>query len=431
MTTIRDINIVKGSVFDLAHLMGLVADDCNLLLVSTRTLSIIQALGNDEVSFTVRYASEFLEGNRYIVADSSTDLDNINNIVNNYRLEVTDMSCEIVAALEAIAVATEATAQASCGACGSEVDPTSEATPPVGPGEPWSDLDEYDTYKCQGANWLLDGLTDLFQKLLVYDVDFWTATTVAAGSGLITSIILTTLLGGWVVLVAGAVIGLITALILGVTIDLTDIKNVLISDRADLICALYNGSDASSSTAAFSSALSTAGLNGAEVALVGLIMANSLVNNLYEFNAVIDAYTATTSCDTCGPEPCPYDLVYGTGTITYDQQPFVISSVVNGPYHEINLQSPASGSGCSAANWCMELTATTITNPEGGLSRTLWCWKTGASYGSVDWPGTFPPLDTEMSVASTQFISSTAFTVTMKINAKLGFCATDPEDGCP
>lgn len=348
-------------------------------------------------------------------------------------LEVYESMCcldSVITALEGIQDSIDNVAQASCGACGSEVDPESESTPPVGPGQPWPDINSYDTYKCRGANWVIDGLLDLFAKLELYDVSYWTTTTISAGAGLITSVILTTVLGGWVVVVAGAVVAMVTKLILGTTIDLSDIKTVLTSERADLICALYNGSDADSSRSALEGVLSSGGLNVAETELVGLVLTNSVMNQLYEFNAEIDVWPETTSCAGCGPQPCPYTVVHGVGVPTYDQQSFVMQSVPFSTYHTLNLASPSTGPGCSAGNWCVQFKSTDITIPEGTFSRQLWCWKTATTYGNSSWPGAFPPLDTSLSAASIQFNSATPFSVTMKIDAKLGFCAVNPAGGC-
>ncbi len=418
MTTIRDIRVVKGSVFDLAHLLTLDDTDCNMLLVSSRTLSVMQTLGNNEIAFTVRYADEFLDGNRYEIANTQTDLDAINELVNRYRLEVIDVTCDVVEALQDINISIQNNLQAACGTCGSEVDPTQDGTPDVGPGEPWPDLPTYDTYKCNGANWLVDGLEDVFDKLALYDVDFWAQTTIAAGAALITSIVLTTLVGGWVVVVAGAIIGLITKLILGVTIDIGDIASVLGSARTALVCALYTGGDADTSRQLFLDELSTAGLNVAEVALLQTIMVNSLVNQLYVFNQVIDDYTATTSCASCVVD-CAFVFDFGSGSFRYDGVPFVLSSEVLGPNHVLNVNTNCSGGSCQN-NWCLEFTATDI-NMGSTWNRGVWNFDgTNCELSPrSDFPGGFPPLDDPVLVSTFEFTGNAAFTVTLNIKPGL------------
>lgn len=428
-TNIRDSSRVRGSVFDLVRLMALSASDCNVLFVSSRTLSLIQTLSR-EVAFDSRYSREFLPGAEYVIADDSDELDDINEIVNNYELEVQDMSCDLNATLEAMTIAIQNIAAVGCGSCGSELDPVSADPPPIGPGEDFPTIDDYDEYKCEAANWLVDGLEDVFVKLKVYDVDFWATTTLAAGSSLVTAILLTTLIGGAVVVIGGVVIALVSSLIIGSTIDMTDILTVLDDEREALVCALYNGTDAESSRTAFLAELTTAGLNAAEVALLGLILTNELVNNLYVLDEDIEGHTITTACEGCGPDPCDMVIVYGTGTITYDTQNFVITSEPHLGKHEINIQTPYNNGGCGAANWCVEFDSTTITQPEGSLSRQLWCWKAPSTFGNSMFAPNFPALDTPYTVASIQFISATPFTATMRVMDKAPLCTTNPAEGC-
>lgn len=431
MTEVRPVNSVNGSLFDVARLKELAGDNCNLLAVSDRTLYSLERFARNEVNWLSRYVESYVGENDYVPVDlSSPDVDFVQNVARLFRLEVSDMSCDLVAAINSLTVVVQGLSQVGCDNCGSQIDPPGASVPPIGPGEDFPTIDAFETYKCRGANWLSDGVEDVFAKLQEYDVGFWASTTVALASSLVAAILTTTLIGGPFTLVAGAVIAFVTALIVGATISLADIETALIANRADLICALFNGTDADGSKTNYEAELVTAGLNVAEVALVMILLNSEVMNNLYEFNATVNSHPITTSCDGCGPEPCPFDVVFGTGTPTYDTQPFVMSSVPNGGFNEINLQSPASGTGCSAANWCVEFTATTITQPEGTFQRRLWCWKDAVSFFDVAFPGMFPALDTPYTVASQQFISASPFTVTMKVTSKVGFCVSSPAEGC-
>lgn len=365
---IRKTDQVRGTVYDLPHAMSLASDDCNVLVCSTRTLYFIQAYGRGEVGFRSRYASEFLPNGRYVIAGDATDIDDINDIENNYELEVVDMSCDLVAALSEITSALVALNAAGCDTCGSEIEQEGLPLPDIGPGEPFETQAEYDTYKCEAANWLMDGLEDIVNKLKLYDVDFWAQTTVSAGSGLITAIILTTLIGGFVAVVAGAVIALITALIIGGTIDLFDIASELASARQVLVCALFDGSSADNSRTAFMDALaSDTSLNAAEIALIGLVMTTNVVNNLYEKNAAIEGHTETTPCDVCECDTPEFQFDDGSvtsGVANVEGVDFTVTSAETAGTHYIVFWLNPQGS-CPCKDYNIEVVSTG--GPIGGV----------------------------------------------------------------
>jgi len=371
-----------------------------------------------------------MDGNKFELADTAADLDDINDIVNLYQLEAIDMSCDLIAAINSLTVAVEATAQAGCGTCGSQVDEESKDTPPVGPTTDFPDVAAYDEYKCRAANWIQDGLEDVFSKLIEYDVGFWTTTTLAIASSLMGSIVATTLLATPYTLVGGAVIAFVSALIIGSTIDLEDIRDELVSSRTSLICEFYSGSDADGSRSNYLGELSAGPLNAAEVGLVGLILVNTLVNKMYEFDAAIDVYPIGTACD-CGSDPCPFTFTRGTGTPTYDNVPFVISSVPFSGFHNITMVIPSSDTGCDGGNWCCEFDSETgVLTPSGTWARELYCWATGPVQLLTDYKPDFYPIGEPLKVSQVSISNPTPFTITMRVTGTAGLCTVGPEEGC-
>jgi len=430
VTTIRKLSEVKGSVFDLPKSQTLADDDCNVLLVSSRTLYFIQTFATGEIDFLARYASAFLDGAKFIVADSSADLDQINNLQNRYEIEVVPVTADLISELQNITLAIQQLAGADCTACGTEVDPPAAPFPTIGPGEDFETLPEYETYKCEAVNWLLDALIDIFTKLDAYDVAFWTTVTVTTGGALITAILATTLLAGILPIIAGIVISMVVALIAGATIDIEAIKDLLIASRDDLACLLFLGADAQGSKDLFIAELGALGLNAAETALISLMIPFNVVNNLYELNPAIEGHPTPSPCVDCAFE-C--DLFFqtfvaggsrGSGDLTKDGSTRTLTGVkhptlsfwyvspqvalLSGAqsYSSSCSPMPAGCVGTNDENWDFKPISLSGYNNAG--SQATRC--TGGSNMGI-WTGGPPTLGVTYRISWCEFISTTPFTL--------------------
>lgn len=319
----RVIKNARGFVHDIEAVKVLSEESCNLRFLSDRTLYILQNLAYLDTAFHSRYGT-ILEGGIYTPVDPiSSDGQVVDNANYNLSQELALSGCDELSAINVTLLAINDTLlaanQTGCGTCGSEIEDISEDWPSIGSGLDFETLPAYDTYRCKAANWIVDGLLDAFTKFAAYDLDFWVSTTVASGAALIWAIVITTFIGSLIVAVAGVVVAFTVALITGLTIDLEDIRDELISNRAALVCALYGGANAQDSKDRFLAELLSGGLNAAETALMGIILVMDILNNLFEFNPIIDAYTATTSCATC----CEYIVprLFGGETPVIEGQP--------------------------------------------------------------------------------------------------------------
>lgn len=434
MTTIRKLSEVKGSVFDLPKAQTLSDSDCNVLLVSSRTLYFIQTFATGEVEFLARYASSFLDGAKFILANSDTDLDEINDINNRYEIEVQPVTEGLLLELQNITLAIQQLAGADCASCGSEVDPNPANAPPIGPGEDFETLSAFETYKCEAVNWLLDTLIDIFTKLDVYPLEFWTAATVGTASALITAIVATTLISGIFAVVAGAVVALVVALVAGGSFNLTTIKNVLTTNRADLTCILFDGANATTAKGNFINALTVLGLSTIETGLVGLILVDNVMNNLFELNPDIEGHTITDACTGCGADCSLFfqtfidDTNRGTGSIAKDNSTRVLSSVGSpeNSFHYIAVNvsllptnlglfndcNPMAGScvGTNNENW--NFTPLSLVGFNNAGSVGVRC--TDANHLEL-WNGSPPAFGVAYRVSWFEFISSTPFTLSCKM----------------
>jgi hypothetical protein len=136
----------RGAVHDLTHLLNLSDERTNLLCVSDRTLYLLQNWAALDVDFSARYAVEFLErGYIPVGAEWPTQWALYREVANNLKLEITDMSCDVVAALGEIASAIAALSvqiQVNAGQCCSyTMEPGTYYDDPPGYGAPANKCD--------------------------------------------------------------------------------------------------------------------------------------------------------------------------------------------------------------------------------------------------------------------------------------------------
>lgn len=308
MTNIRGISSTRGSVLDLPHALSLSATDCNVLLVSSRTLFFIQQFGIGEMTFRSRYASEFLDGARYVIAETAAELDDINDIVNLYGLEVVEVSSDIVGAINGVqqAILTATSNACACGTVGETIEATSGTpggTPPPGFGEP--DLTIVNR-RCKAANAIHDSMVNVITDLEATPVEGFLALGFGVVAGLASATIATAFIpvvGQLVVAVAGAVVA-VTLALLAAGLDLTSLKAELIASADDLVCALVEAGSAQGAKDAYGQVLTDAGQSVVNVGLISALMTVNTVDLLYfstpDSEAFLDTFVPAIDCSLCG-----------------------------------------------------------------------------------------------------------------------------------
>lgn len=301
---------IRGSVFDLSHALSLSESDCNVLLVSSRTLYFVQTFAEKEVAFPTRYATAFLDGGLYVAATTPTQLDQINTIRNNYGLEVLDVTCDLVSALNGIANALTSSAQSACGCVtGGGVDTTDGVEGGPIP-DPIGDIDfgyvdpAVTDRKCKASNWVFHAIRDIFVDLADHDV----AAMGALGVGVVVTIVGATIaavvatpLAGLVVAVSGIILTF-AARVIGLSIDLDDIVTALNGNDQALICALFEATSADGARTEWDTIL-TGPLSTINKELVMLLMQNAVLDILFFSSGAsetfLDTYVSPISCATC------------------------------------------------------------------------------------------------------------------------------------
>jgi len=101
MTTIRNLTRVGGSVHDVTYLESLDPDDCHVIILSERSLYILNNLSLGEVGYLARYAKQYFPGNLFVPVEVGDEWEEfVRDTQNAFGLEITDMTCDIVGILE-------------------------------------------------------------------------------------------------------------------------------------------------------------------------------------------------------------------------------------------------------------------------------------------------------------------------------------------
>lgn len=308
MTGIRATARVLGSLFDVSALQALSGEGCSLLVVSDRTLYLMERFALNEVNFLARYVEQYVGPDGYIpVTLASPDLDFVEDTARIFRLEVGDMSCDIVGAINSL---TSAIVAVSCGCEVGQGEDTDDgerggAVPgPIGDiiyQEPAPVIDR----DCKSANLVHFTLKDLFTELDRFNVDDMSTLglvlVIGTVSGIIASVVATPMIG-IIVGVAGA-IAAFAARLIGVSISLANIVLAMTTGEEDLVCALFASSLASTAKADYLAQLQASGATAAEAALVGLLMTNAVLDILYfdtaDTAAFWPTYVAPVDCSGC------------------------------------------------------------------------------------------------------------------------------------
>jgi hypothetical protein len=348
-------NRTSGALHDLTAILEYPADDCNVLLVSSRTLAILHNYALGEVNWYARYYVSRLPGG-YVTVPDKLDVEalDIDELARNYRLEVQDMSCDLTAALAAITsainnlaekVSQQQTFDLCCPDGAGTEPPMGEvdiSDTPIGPGEEHETLADYYTAKCNTANWIVDDLILLITDFQLRDIQDLAAGSVTIAWAMVGVAIAASGVGA----LTGAVVGLlgaIVSLVLGpVIFDLGDLVTVLNALRDDLKQALFCSNSNSDARSRFLAELEGEGLSLLEVEFVSLFLNNNVLSVLFRPTEESKLYDGEYDCEDCptsglwmispiGMFPTTWDfgstIFTGAGTVDNSGETFQINSV--------------------------------------------------------------------------------------------------------
>jgi hypothetical protein len=204
--------------------------------------------------------------------------------------------------------------------------------------------------KCKASNLIHESLRDAFFRLDEAGADKLGVLGLTLAASVVAAVFATFVaspIAGVIVLVAGSLAAFVARLI-GVTVVLEDIWQIMDDNEQALICAFYSSTNVTSAREMYLDILELGGLGSAELGLVSLLMYNSLLNVLFfdtlDTAAFWPIYSGPVDCDACTPEECLWDFVngtFGTGNLDIDSQPRTLTSVPNAGAHIIQITLPA------------------------------------------------------------------------------------------
>ena len=427
MSDIRAVSSVRGSLFSIEALQLLSSDSCNVLFVSDRTMHLLKNISQEEPNFLSRYASTFEKAGKYHPIDASVP-DEVTlalDVARNFKLEMTDMSCDINQALLGIqeAILTAGSNACACGTVGEGLETTPGTIggpPPDGFGDPDPAVSDR---ICKAANAIHESILATVTALEASPVEAFIALGFGVVSGLVSGMIATAFLpvvGLLLTGVAGAVIG-VTLAVLVAGVDMTSLKAALISEEDDLICALATAVAAQAAIDAYITVLGDAGQSVLNQALIRAMMTLNVVNLLWfstpDSEAFLDTYSPPNDCSTCG-DVCGWDFagggLLGTGDLTADNSQRTLSSVPNLGIHtcQIQIEPPTPVSGCGLVNRIYEVVSVSGWTNVAFASNDAHCRDENEDYIELWNNATVgdPPPGGEFTAGRLRMSSDTAFT---------------------
>lgn len=310
-----------------------------LLCIDRGVLAIARYLLVERGLWPTTYAVDFFD-NYYLLPDT-TQLATIESHIAEFLERTNDdmaLCDEIVTQLDRMTTAITS-AGGSCTDCGSydagatEPLPSTENTGEPGnhTGDPPVEFNtwaEYDTYKCEVANWIVSNQQT--------DVTFFATGDIAAMAVTVfAALLVSPVPGARVIALLAAVIG-----ILGISLGiLTTWGNVLANNYDELVCALYEAPDAEGAYTTFL-AIFDAGVD-AETSdslfrylikeAEALLFSYAAVNKLFEADLFTDFGTPSNNCSTCSAECSPFVITVGSlasGSPDFPNPDFTAQSVL-------------------------------------------------------------------------------------------------------
>jgi hypothetical protein len=322
--SLKRLSRVFGSVFDVTALSEIPDDDCHVIFVSGRTLYLMQHLGNNEVNFLARYADSFSADGRYYDAVDldSPNVDLVQRIAQDYRLEVLDMQCgDVITAIENLTaqiglINTAVSGQSGCGCDGGAFDPEALGNEDV------PEMDQaYLDGKCETANIIVDKVQYAIRQLDIVNLDVLLLGGISAATAVIAALVLAGPAGWGTILGIGVVSGILLLLAqLGVG-ELGDIDTVISANQDDLVNALFSAVSTEAAKTAFLAVLDGAAIGAVGQGIVGFMLFNDVLNQLFvpsgtyigeEYDYLNDDYVASECSAEC-LDFVAYPLTLGGG----------------------------------------------------------------------------------------------------------------------
>lgn len=300
----RPLEPTRGAIHNVARLKAMDLGPCYVIAVSETTLNIIQNYAIDEVGYLSRYGVSF-EGGYYTPVDEDhSDYGFVLDVIRRYKLEVNDLTCDLVEALNNITTVMEA--MVSC--CqtrelsGQQIDDIShDGTVSVGqPGDDFPDQSSYFGAKCNVANAIYDQIKGQFDWFTSHYADLVLGELGGVTAAVTAGFLLAGPVGWGVIAVEALFVSMVVYLI-NENINFGDVNAALADTHDETVQALYNSGSAAVAKANFIAALEAGSpsITAIESDGVSLMLTSKLINQLFDPRADLVSYTSPDPVD-CG-----------------------------------------------------------------------------------------------------------------------------------
>jgi hypothetical protein len=285
--------------------------------------------------------------------------------------------------------------------------------------------------RCETANIIVDKVQHVVRSLDVTDLDVILAGGIGAATAIIGALLLAGPAGWGTILAVGVVSGillLISQLAVG---ELGDIDTAISANQDDLVCALYTAASTEAAKTAFLDVLDGAGIGTVGQALVGFMLFNDVLNQLFvpsgtyigqTYDYLNDDYSASDCANCEGPlifgrlqEFDDAELVGGSGNIEFSGSYRNLTATLNADgFYYITLTSVFQPGDY---NFRVDYTATSLANGNGrGWAR--YSWDGDENVIDAESGGSQDPMPTGFYTSSALvWIGSVSFTVTVQLSA--------------
>jgi hypothetical protein len=285
--------------------------------------------------------------------------------------------------------------------------------------------------RCETANIIVDKVQYAIRQLDVVNLDVLLLGGIGAASAVLGALLLAGPVGWGTILAIGVVSGILLLLAqLGVG-ELGDIDTAVSANQDDLVCALYTAASTEAAKTAFLDVLDGAGIGTVGQALVGFMLFNDVLNQLFvpegtyigqTYDYLNDDYNASDCANCEGP------LIFGRLQEFPDAEEFGGSGDIafSGSYRNLTATLHANGFYYITLtsvfqpgdyNFRVDYTATSLANGNGrGWAR--YSWDGTENVLDAEEEGSQDPMPTGFYTSSALvWIGSVSFTVTVQLSA--------------
>jgi len=437
---------IKGATHDYEVLQTLPDDDCNILIVSSRTLHLLANYARYEANWYARFLKDLGSGGMVVpirAGDAETAF--VDEVANRFRLEVIPVSCDFQTLADAINNVALALRSQNCtpssqicveagdiGEDGTDQPAPTEGefSPPDGNfPEGFDSLEDYLAAKCEVANWIFDRAITFLRTVGAIAAFQATGATIAVALAASAPAFLTPL--AFIAVVALLVATLAAGL--GSLSYMWDFADALEADRDEIICRLFQAQNTQNAVDSVIDRLEDliedfvfeVALGGALDAVLSNVLTglatqffnNNMLNKLFQLN--LDITYAGADCSACGAEACAFTFVSGSGPLDYNNvETTLFSEDLGGGVHSLELTT-----ACTDANWCVifpEVPAGLVCPNPTNWNRRLYGTANGVNgyhnigYENYD-PNCFFPVGVQLPISGFSVANNAAFSLRLRI----------------